>query len=71
MPDTARDTLMDTLRPGLPVSDDLWFGIEGGMLISGNISTAVVGPITRVRLSVLLTISSTEEIEHTIEASGT
>ena len=58
----ARATLENMLMPGTPIPSDLAFGQAAVDLIDGNIDSSVLGPVERLRVSVLLTMITSAEI---------
>lgn len=77
-PDVAGVILSDLLQPGTTIPQPLWFSRETVELIGGNIDPDVLSPVERLRLSVLLTMISTDEVaallnltrEETVETFG-
>ena len=61
-PDVARVILGNILKPDVSIPQPLWFSRETVELISGNINPEVLGPVERIRFSVLLTMISTDEV---------
>lgn len=62
-----RVILMDMLVPGTEIPAQLMFDRQTAELIGGQINPEVLGPVERVRLSVLLTMISTDEIAALLE----
>jgi len=61
-PDVARVILSDLLKPDVSIPQPLWFSRETVELIGGNINPEVLGPVERIRFSILLTMISTDEV---------